>query len=224
MPQRGGEGAARGAGRRVTTEHCSRLELSASAFRQRVRAQEPAGEPRQGARMPPPPAEAGWDVIKEATAGSWRSNLHLKIHRRPPERLSISVAPTTAADCAPHLRKGNGYDGGSRRRQHAALVSYHLPLALRRLGRNGKTEGYGGRASKAGRAAPRRGLRRQISAPHALAQAAAGSPRPIRTAPSASDSAGAVCCQAAWCAGGARRLAGGQYIILIPSSNSRGHQ
>ena len=174
--------------------------------------------------MPPPPAEAGWDVIKEATAGSWRSNLHLKIRRRPPERLSISVAPTTAADCAPHLRKGSRYDGGSRRRQHAALVSYHLPLALRRLGRNGKTEGYGGRASKARRAAPRRGLRRQISAPHALAQAAAGSPRPIRTAPSASDSAGAVCCQAAWCAGGARRLAGGQYIILIPSSNSRGHQ
>ena len=57
-----------------------------------------------GSEDAPPPAEAGWDAIKEATAGSWRSNLHLNIRRSPPERLNISVAPTTAADCAPHLR------------------------------------------------------------------------------------------------------------------------
>ena len=46
-------------------------------------------------------------------------------------------------------------------------------------------------------AAPRWALRRQNSAPPALAQGIAGRPGAIRTAANASDSAGAVCSQAA---------------------------
>ena len=45
--------------------------------------------------MPPPPAEAGWDVIKDATAGSWRSNAQTARRTRV---LSPSTSPAAAGE------------------------------------------------------------------------------------------------------------------------------
>ena len=78
-------------------------------------------------------------------------------------------------------RRSRG-EHGANSTQHSC--HNHLPRALRLLGRNVRTKGQGC-ASKAGRAAPKRGLRHQN-----IARGAAGRLGAIRMAASASQSAG----------------------------------